>query len=202
MIVLLGTGWSFLKPFLSDRDKKLLLVLLPMQIIVNVAIAFIEETSEGNVSWSNWATILKFVDVACCVMVLLPVVWSIKDLGDSAATSGKARRNLRRMQQFRTFYLAAVVFIYFTRVVVPFVESSVPYDLSWTPFFLYESAALLFYTYSGNMFKPTAIPWDSVPQGMVDEPQVEQRIVQQMMAHDVEEIELVGSAVPTNSRRS
>ena len=30
-IVLIGSGWSFVKPFLSDRDKKIVMVILPLQ---------------------------------------------------------------------------------------------------------------------------------------------------------------------------
>ncbi len=32
VIVLVGTGWSLMKPFLSDRDKKILFVVLPLQV--------------------------------------------------------------------------------------------------------------------------------------------------------------------------
>ena len=38
VILLLGSGWSFLKPFLGDRDKKALLLVLPLQVIVNTAV--------------------------------------------------------------------------------------------------------------------------------------------------------------------
>lgn len=32
VIVLLGTGWSSLKPYLSDRERKILLIVLPLQV--------------------------------------------------------------------------------------------------------------------------------------------------------------------------
>ncbi len=35
-ITLLGTGWSMLKPFLSDREKKIFLTVLPLQVRVRV----------------------------------------------------------------------------------------------------------------------------------------------------------------------
>ena len=32
VILLIGTGWSFLKPYLHAREKKLLMTVLPMQV--------------------------------------------------------------------------------------------------------------------------------------------------------------------------
>ena len=32
VILLIGTGWSFVKPFLQDRDKKILLAVVPLQV--------------------------------------------------------------------------------------------------------------------------------------------------------------------------
>lgn len=34
VITLIGTGWSFVKPVLSDRDKKIFLVVIPLQVQV------------------------------------------------------------------------------------------------------------------------------------------------------------------------
>jgi hypothetical protein len=32
VILLIGTGWSFLKPYLHPREKRLLMTVLPMQV--------------------------------------------------------------------------------------------------------------------------------------------------------------------------
>jgi len=32
VILLIGTGWSFLKPYLHVREKRLLMIVLPMQV--------------------------------------------------------------------------------------------------------------------------------------------------------------------------
>jgi len=154
VILMLGTGWSVLKPFLSERDKNVLMALVPAQVIVNIAIAVVDHMSEGAKSWLRWRDTLRIVDVVCCCAVLLPVVWSIKTLKDAAGTDGKAARNLSRLKQFRTFYIAVVVFIYFTRIVLVLIENSVPFQLTWLPHFLYEAAAVIFYTFCGVRFRP------------------------------------------------
>ena len=37
LIVLIGTGWSFLKPYLQDKEKKVLMIVIPLQVIANLA---------------------------------------------------------------------------------------------------------------------------------------------------------------------
>ena len=32
MIVLVGTGWSYMTPFLRDREKRILMVVIPLQV--------------------------------------------------------------------------------------------------------------------------------------------------------------------------
>ncbi|KAL0409841.1 UNVERIFIED_CONTAM: protein CANDIDATE G-PROTEIN COUPLED RECEPTOR 7 [Sesamum latifolium] len=44
VIVLIGTGWSFLKPFLQEREKKVLMIVIPLQVLANIASIVIGET--------------------------------------------------------------------------------------------------------------------------------------------------------------
>lgn len=34
-IVLIGTGWAFIKHILSDKDKKIFMIVIPLQVITN-----------------------------------------------------------------------------------------------------------------------------------------------------------------------
>ena len=95
-------------------------------MFINIAIAVIEETSEGNKSWSSWSDLLRILDVVCCCCVLLPIVWSMKNLRDAAGQDGKAAQTLSRMRLFRTFYLVIVVYIYFTRIIVYLIRATTP----------------------------------------------------------------------------
>ncbi|KAJ6943778.1 hypothetical protein NC652_009276 [Populus alba x Populus x berolinensis] len=44
LIVLIGTGWSFLKPYLQDKEKKVLMIVIPLQVVANIAQVVIDET--------------------------------------------------------------------------------------------------------------------------------------------------------------
>lgn len=32
VVVLLGTGWSYMKPLLNDREKRILMIVIPLQV--------------------------------------------------------------------------------------------------------------------------------------------------------------------------
>lgn len=154
VLLLLGTGWAVMKQFLSEHDRKIFMIVLPGQFLVNLSLAIIEETSEGTKHWSQWSDLLHIVDVVCCCCVLLPVVWSMKNLRDTAADDDKAAQSLARMRKFRTFYIVIVAYIYGTRIILPMIESSLPWNLTWVVKVGREVVAVVFYVYTGYNFQP------------------------------------------------
>eukprot|EP00668_Euglena_longa_P016566 GGOE01020839.1.p1 GENE.GGOE01020839.1~~GGOE01020839.1.p1 ORF type:complete len:460 (-),score=148.71 GGOE01020839.1:338-1717(-) len=154
VILLIGTGWSFLKPFLGEKDKRILMVVLPLQVIINVAMIVVDTLNEGNSSWSMWRDLLRILDIVCCCAILLPIVWSIRNLREANLADGKVSRNLMRLRQFRTFYILVVAYVYFTRIVVVLIRSALHYKVTWVAPFIFELATLLFYAISGYKFRP------------------------------------------------
>lgn len=77
---MLGSGWSFVKPFLSDREKKMILGVLILQVINNIAIVVLTQETEGETSFDRWTAILHLVDIICCCAVLIPIVWQVNQL--------------------------------------------------------------------------------------------------------------------------
>ncbi|KAL2902863.1 hypothetical protein RDABS01_027945 [Bienertia sinuspersici] len=156
LIVLIGTGWSFLKPYLQDREKKVLMIVIPLQVIANIAQVVIDETSPFNQDWVTWKQVFLLVDVICCCAVLFPIVWSIKNLREAARTDGKAAVNLMKLTLFRHYYIVVICYIYFTRVVVYALETITSYRYLWTSVVAAELATLAFYVFTGYRFKPEA----------------------------------------------
>ena len=118
VIVLIGSGWTLVKPFLASREKNIILAVLCLQILNNIAIIVLEESSPGSIGWFNWNDILHLVDILCCIAVLYPIFWSIHHFRQAAEVDGKARDNLLKLQLFRQFYVLVLCYIYFTRVIV------------------------------------------------------------------------------------
>jgi hypothetical protein len=156
LIALIGTGWSFIKPFLSDKDKKIFLVVIPLQILDNIAMIVIEESAPGSQKWFTWKDIFRLVDIICCGAILVPIIWSIKHLREASQIDGKAALNMKKLKLFRQFYLMVVSYIYFTRIIVYLVDATLPYKLVWLGDLFTELATLCFFSVTGYKFRPLA----------------------------------------------
>ena len=156
LIVLMGTGLSVLKPLLQDNEKQVLIVVIPLQVIANIAQVVIDENGPYGHDWATWKQVFLLVDVVCCCAVLFPIVWSIKNLREAARTDGKAAVNLMKLTLFRHYYVVVICYIYFTRVVVYALETITSYRYSWTSVVAAELATLAFYVFTGYKFKPEA----------------------------------------------
>ncbi|XVE58163.1 hypothetical protein DITRI_Ditri04bG0148300 [Diplodiscus trichospermus] len=156
LIVLIGTGWSFLKPYLQDKEKKVLMIVIPLQVVSNIAQVVIDETGRFAEDWITWKQVFLLVDVICCCAVLFPIVWSIKNLREAAKTDGKAAVNLMKLTLFRQYYIVVICYIYFTRVVVYALQTITSYKYLWTSVVAGELASLAFYVFTGYKFRPEA----------------------------------------------
>lgn len=80
VILLIGSGWSFVKPFLSQREKKMIMAILVLQVVNNIAIVVLTQETEGEHSFDRWTAVLHLVDILCCCAVLIPIVWQVNQL--------------------------------------------------------------------------------------------------------------------------
>jgi hypothetical protein len=154
VILLIGSGWSLMKSYLNDKEKKMVFFVLVLQVLDNVAMVVMEESTPGSQNWQTWQTVLHTVDIICCVAILMPIVWSIRHLRQAAEVDGKAQNNLMKLQLFRQFYVTVVIYIYFTRIVVYLLEKTLPFYLLWFGPMAAESAAVAFYFITGYKFRP------------------------------------------------
>ncbi|XP_023295204.2 protein GPR107 [Lucilia cuprina] len=155
-IVLIGTGWTFIKHILSDKDKKIFMVVIPLQVLANVAEIIIEESEESDAEYRTWHNIFIFVDLLCCGAILFPIVWSIRHLHEASATDGKAAINLRKLKLFRQFYIMIVCYIYFTRIIVYLLKMTVAFQYAWLDEMFREMATYVFFVLTGYKFRPTS----------------------------------------------
>ena len=181
VILLIGSGWSLVKPSLGDREKKLIWAVLVLQVIDNIAVAVLSQETEGERLYEDWSALLHFVDILCCCAVLIPIVWQVNSLevvveAESAKTSNRddqkkssaitnvesevpatvdAARTLQKLKQFQRFYILVVVYIYFTRIVVYLFATMLGYRQTWLRYFVTELATLVFYLVVGILFRPT-----------------------------------------------
>ncbi|KAL8134733.1 hypothetical protein AgCh_009666 [Apium graveolens] len=145
------------KVYLSaGKEKKVLIIVIPLQVIANVAQIVIDETGPFGEDSDTWKKVFLLVDIVCCCAVLFPIVWSIKNLREAARTDGKAAVNLMKLTLFRQYYVVVICYIYFTRVVVYALETITSYRYEWTSVVAAELATLAFYIFTGYNFRPKA----------------------------------------------
>ncbi|XP_074059811.1 protein GPR108 isoform X2 [Macrotis lagotis] len=185
-IALIGSGWAFVKYVLSDKEKKLFGVVIPLQVLANVAYIIIESTEEGTSDYALWKEILFLVDLICCGAILFPVVWSIRHLQEASGTDGKGEClfcvlllfspppnlllvpdflhlfplsvavNLAKLKLFRHYYVMTVCYIYFSRIVAVLLRVSVPFQWQWLYELLVEVSTLVFFILTGYKFRPAS----------------------------------------------
>ena len=154
VILLVGTGWSIVKPYLSGRERRIVVVVLVLQVVDNLALVVFEEAAPGSRAWLTWRDVLHLVDIACCVAILMPIVWSIRHLREAAAADGKAADTVGKLTLFRQFYVMVVAYVYFTRIVVFLLAATLPFEVLWLRYVFAEGATLLFYAATGYKFRP------------------------------------------------
>ncbi|XP_052498825.1 protein GPR108 isoform X4 [Budorcas taxicolor] len=187
-IALIGSGWAFVKYVLSDKEKKIFGIVIPLQVLANVAYIVIESREEGASDYGIWKEILFLVDLICCGTILFPVVWSIRHLQDASGTDGKvipltptlcAHRsvavNLAKLKLFRHYYVMVICYIYFTRIIAILLRVVVPFQWQWLYQLLVEGSTLAFFVLTGYKFQPARDnPYLQLPQEDEEAMQTEQ----------------------------
>ncbi|KAI9186162.1 hypothetical protein LWI28_014296 [Acer negundo] len=178
VIILIGTGWSFLKPYLQDREKNVLITVIPLQVLENIANVVIGETGPATKDWMAWNQMFLLIDVICCCAVFFPIIWSIKNLREASKTDGKAARNLEKLTLFKQFYIVVVGYLYFTRIVVTAIGAIVNYRYEWVVNVCAEGASLAFYIFIFYNFQPL----EKNPYLVIDD--VEESVAGQILEED------------------
>ncbi|XP_057566212.1 protein GPR108 [Hippopotamus amphibius kiboko] len=174
-IALIGSGWAFVKYVLSDKEKKIFGIVIPLQVLANVAYIVMESREEGASDYGIWKEILFLVDLICCGAILFPVVWSIRHLQDASGTDGKVAVNLAKLKLFRHYYVMVICYIYFTRIIAILLRVAVPFQWQWLYQLLVEGSTLAFFVLTGYKFQPARDnPYLQLPQEDEEDVQVEQ----------------------------
>ncbi|XP_070478863.1 protein GPR108 isoform X1 [Equus przewalskii] len=174
-IALIGSGWAFVKYVLSDKEKKIFGIVIPLQVLANVAYIVLESREEGASDYGLWKEILFLVDLICCGTILFPVVWSIRHLQDASGTDGKVAVNLAKLKLFRHYYVMVICYVYFTRIIAILLRVAVPFQWQWLYELLVEVSTLTFFVLTGYKFQPAGDnPYLQLPQEDEEDLQVEQ----------------------------
>ncbi|NXX22858.1 GP107 protein, partial [Podargus strigoides] len=207
-IALIGTGWAFIKHILSDKDKKIFMIVIPLQVLANVAYIIIESTEEGTTEYGLWKEILFLVDLLCCGAILFPVVWSIRHLQEASATDGKGKfckGDAVVLIMFSPFPFQIVCYIYFTQIIAILIKIAVPFQWKWLYQLLDEMATLVFFVLTGYKFRPASDnPYLQLSQDDEDDLEMEAVVTTSGVMEGMKKVKKVvnGSAEPRSEWES
>ncbi|KAI9495123.1 lung seven transmembrane receptor-domain-containing protein [Zychaea mexicana] len=165
IIVLLASGWMFIKPFLSAKDKRVISVVVPLQVLANIASAIGSEAAVGSTDRSFWNMLLPIIDLAGCCIVLWTILQTRKHLGTGSSADGKEVDVLNKYKLWSSFYIVTLVYVYITRIIVQLLQASLPFRyVTWLGEAVNEFATFLFYIFIGYKFRPYPNnPYTQVP---------------------------------------
>lgn len=153
-LALIGSGWSFVKHILSEKDKKIILVIVGLQVIAHVTEIVLDESTEGEKNIELLAEVVSLVDLSCCIAILYPISWSVRHLEEASRTDGKAAINLKRLELFKRFYVISTVYVYVTRILTFVLISMLSYRYSWLAQLIGELVTLIYFIVTGMYFQP------------------------------------------------
>ncbi|EGT43058.1 hypothetical protein CAEBREN_15604 [Caenorhabditis brenneri] len=153
-LILIGTGYTFIKQFLTDRDRKMFMFVLPIQVLDNIFLIILSESELGTESHYLWVKLFVFLDLLCCGLVAAPILWSIQHLHEGASTDGKAASNLEKLRLFRQFYIIVIIYIYCTRFFSVIFKFILPNNLEWVIVAAVEIVTFTFFIIVGYKFRP------------------------------------------------
>eukprot|EP01029_Cantina_marsupialis_P003430 TRINITY_DN132828_c2_g1_i2.p1 TRINITY_DN132828_c2_g1~~TRINITY_DN132828_c2_g1_i2.p1 ORF type:complete len:434 (+),score=74.76 TRINITY_DN132828_c2_g1_i2:24-1325(+) len=154
VVFLIGIGWSIIKSGLTKIDRSVLLIVLPLQFIVNIAYIFLQEAAPGSIAQLNIRDLMTFLDIISCCVLIIPIGASVQQLARSSIKDKSKRQEAVRVMQFRSYYGGVVAYIATTRFLMDVVEILVPYHMEWTAVAFGEVVALAFYCFTGILFRP------------------------------------------------
>jgi len=165
IIVLVASGWMFIKPFLSAKDKRIISIIVPIQVLANIASVFVSEAAIGSIDWAFWNNLLPLADLAGCGVVLWTILQTRKHLNRGSEADGKELDVLRKYKLWSTFYIVTLAYLYVTRIIVGFLQIALPFRyVNWLGESVSEVATLLFYIFIGYKFRPYSDnPYTQVP---------------------------------------
>ncbi|KAK9039894.1 hypothetical protein V6N11_015079 [Hibiscus sabdariffa] len=131
LIAFIVTGWPHFKPYLQDKEKKVLLTVIPLQVFAHIALASIEEYSTHGPFKSTWIIVTSLLQLICCCTVSLWMFRPIRKWGEAARTDEEAAVKLKKLRDFVLYYATVICYIYLTRVVVYALETIAFYKYAW-----------------------------------------------------------------------
>ncbi|CAO3623232.1 unnamed protein product [Cunninghamella blakesleeana] len=155
IILLLTSGWMFIKPFLSSRDICIIYISVILQIIIAISSFIVALAPMGSYYWLLYNSLLPIIDLASCLIILWTILQTRKSLSAGISADGKENDMHTKYKLWSSFYVVTLIYMYITRVIVQLLHAALPFQyVTWFGEAVNEIATLLFCIYIGSKFRP------------------------------------------------
>ncbi|KAL7605252.1 hypothetical protein Lser_V15G19976 [Lactuca serriola] len=99
VMMVISDGWFLLKPFVQEKkiNNKVLMVVIPIQILATVASIVIGESGPFIKGWMTWNGVVLVIEAACCYVIMLPtevICWFCDETRETDQDAKAARKYL------------------------------------------------------------------------------------------------------------
>ncbi|ORZ37024.1 lung seven transmembrane receptor-domain-containing protein [Catenaria anguillulae PL171] len=166
IVALIASGWSFVRPILPKRERRIVLCIIPLQLVTNFARFMIEVLAFGSQSWTTWTSIFPLFDLASFLMILWIILSTRAHLLQAAEDDGKAQQTLDKIKLWGTLYGIVLGYLYLTRIIAVVLQAVLPFTHLWVADAFLEGVSAWFYAIMGWKFRPVAAnPYTQVGAG-------------------------------------
>ncbi|KAH7851238.1 hypothetical protein Vadar_008951 [Vaccinium darrowii] len=156
IIMLIGSGWTIMKPVLQAKEKKVLAVGIAIQLVGTIAHIFSDEFGPSNSQYLYSTIVFFLVDCAGFYVVYTPIYSSAQALKEAAKTDGSAARDLGKLRLLASFNNCLSVFWAFKWMAWLYFHQISPDNcgLEWLVVTSVETVTFGFYIGFFELFRP------------------------------------------------
>ena len=156
-VLLLGSGWVYLRPFLGKQEKRAISLVLALQIAASVFFA-LSKKEDTNFSTELGAEAFSFlIELFCFIYSFSVILATIKELENAVGVKEKEKFNLLKLKQFQRFYKIVMVFYYSSNIFMWVLSAILPIFLTWFRFLLQGLIESTLYGLMLLMFRPKRV---------------------------------------------
>ncbi|KAH7852047.1 hypothetical protein Vadar_019901 [Vaccinium darrowii] len=103
IIMLIGTGWTIMKPMLQAKEKVVLAIGIGIQLVGTIAHIYSDEMGPSDSQYLYSIIAFFIIDFLGFSIVFVPIYFSMKSLKEAAKTDGTAARDLGKLRLLQYF---------------------------------------------------------------------------------------------------
>ncbi|KAL7604353.1 hypothetical protein Lser_V15G19974 [Lactuca serriola] len=111
VMVVISDGWFLLRPFLQEKiiHKKVLMVLIPIQVLATVALIVKGESGPFIKGWVTWNSVLLAIETGCCYVIMFPTVSLICSVWETEETENDTKAARKYLAMFSMVFFGYMV---------------------------------------------------------------------------------------------